>query len=176
MIFLNKKTIILIIIAVIIIILVNNKQDNIMIPKESIRIRIISNSNEEIDVKEKVKVKKNVEKELYSLLKSANSIDEAKSLINSNLDKLNIIIDNTTTLKHDISFGYNYFPKKIYKGIVYDEGLYDSLVITLGSGNGDNWWCVLFPPLCLLEDNDNTKDVEYKFFVKEIIDKYLTNK
>ena len=175
MIFLKLKTIILIIIAGIILILVNNKQQNIIIPKEAIRIRIIANSNDNVDVNEKIKVKKNVEKELYSLLKNAHSIEEAKELINNNLDNLNIIIDNTTEEKHDISFGYNYFPKKIYKGVVYDAGEYDSLVITLGKGNGDNWWCVLFPPLCLLEDNDNTKDVEYKFFVKEIIDKYLTN-
>ena len=50
--------------------------------------------------------------------------------------------------------------------------MYESLVITLGSGNGDNFWCVLFPPLCLLEENDTTSDVEYSFFVKELLNKY----
>ena len=176
MIFLKIKTIILIIIAFIILILTYNKKENIIIPKESIRIRIISNSNNDVDVKKKKKVKKSVEKELYSILKNAKSIDEAKDLINNNLDNLDIIIDNTTNEKHNINFGNNYFPRKVYKGVIYEEGEYDSLVITLGEGNGDNWWCVLFPPLCLLEDNNSTKDVEYKFFVKEIIDKYLTNK
>ena len=53
--------------------------------------------------------------------------------------------------------------------------MYESLVITLGKGEGDNWWCVLFPPLCLLEENENTQDVEYHFLVKDIIDKYLKN-
>ena len=53
--------------------------------------------------------------------------------------------------------------------------MYESLVITLGKGEGDNWWGVLFPPLCLLEENENTKDVEYHFLVKDIIDKYLKN-
>ena len=175
MIYLKLKTIILIIIAGIILILINNKKDNIIIPKESIRIRIISNSNNEFDIKEKAQVKKNVEKELYSLLKNVKSIEEAKDIINNSLEKLNIIIDNTTNLEHNINFGYNYFPKKIYKGVVYEEGNYDSLVITLWEGQGNNWWCVLFPPLCLLEDNNNTKDVEYKFFVKEIIDKVMHN-
>ena len=165
----------MIIIACVILVLVSNKQQNIVIPKESIRIRIISNSNDNIDIYEKNKVRKNVEKELYSLLKNVKTIAEAKNIINNNLDKLNIVIDNTTNEKHNINFGYNFFPKKIYKGVIYEEGEYNSLVITLGSGKGDNWWCVLFPPLCLLEENENTDDVEYKFYIKELFDNYLTN-
>lgn len=146
-----------------------------MIPKDAIRIRIIANSNNYIDIKEKIKIKKNVEKELYLLLKNVKNVNEAKTIIQNKLEDLNIIIDETTNLEHEIKFGKNYFPKKQYKGVIYDEGLYDSLVITIGEAQGDNWWCILFPPLCLLEDNENTKDVEYRFFVKEIIDKYLTN-
>lgn len=169
------KTIILIIIALIISLLVKNRNDTVIIPKESIRIRIIANSSSPIDIEEKIKVKKNVEKELYLLLKNAKNITDAKNVINNNLDKLNLIVEGTTKLNYNIDFGMNYFPKKVYKGVIYDEGNYESLVITLGSGSGDNWWCVLFPPLCLLDENENTKNVEYKFFVQELIDKYLTN-
>ena len=58
--------------------------------------------------------------------------------------------------------------------VLIEEGYYESLVITLGKGNGENWWCVLFPPLCLMEGEDNnTDEVEYKSFVKEMIDKYF---
>ena len=171
----KTKTIVLLIIAIIISLLVKNKTDNIVIPKESIRIRIIANSNDKIDVNEKIKVKKSVEKELYSLLKSANNVNEAKEIIYNNLDNLNIVIDNTTSIKHSLKFGENYFPKKVYKGVVYDEGNYESLVITLGSGSGDNWWCVLFPPLCLLDENEDTKDVEYQFYVKELFEKYFNS-
>ena len=173
MIFLKKKTIILIIIAFIITILVYNKNDEIIIPKESIRIRIIANSNEKMDIKEKLEVKKNIEKELYSLLKDVSSIEEARDIIQNNLKRLNIVIDDTTDKDYLISFGNNYFPKKVYKGVVYEEGLYESLTITLGSGIGNNWWCVLFPPLCLLDGNEDTEDVEYQFFVKELLDEYI---
>lgn len=173
MIILKTKTIVLIIIAVIISLLVKNKNDNIVIPKESIRIRIISNSNSNIDIKEKLKVKKNVEQELFSLLKDANNVNDARNIINDNLERLNIVIQDTTNEDYDIKFGSNYFPKKVYKGIVYDDGNYESIVITLGKGSGENWWCVLFPPLCLLDENESTKDVEYKFFVKELIDRYF---
>lgn len=169
----KTKTIVLIFIAVIMIILVKNKNNAIVIPKESIRIRIIANSNDEIDVKEKIKVKKNVEKQLYYLLKNAKNIKEAKEIISNNLEQLNLVIDNTTEEKYSIKFGNNYFSKKVYKGVIYDEGDYESLVITLGEGAGDNWWCVLFPPLCLLDENETTKDVEYRFFVKEFITKYF---
>ena len=117
----KKKTIILIIIAFIITILVYNKNEEIIIPKESIRIRIIANSNETIDIKEKLEVKKNIEKELYSLLKDVSSIEEARDIIQNNLERLNIVIDDTTDEDYLVSFGNNYFPRKVYKGVVYEE-------------------------------------------------------
>ena len=62
---------------------------------------------------------------------------------------------------YKINYGYNYFPKKKYKSVTYKEGMYESLVITLGTGEGDNWWCVLFPPLCLVEADESTVAVSY---------------
>ena len=55
---------------------------------------------------------------------------------------------------------------------MYNEGYYESVVVTLGEGLGDNWWCVLFPPLCMIEAEEST-DVEYTTIVKEVIDKYF---
>ena len=89
-----------------------------------------------------------------------------KNKVKETLEDLNY---NTT---FTINFGDNYFPKKEYKDVIYEEGNYESLVVTLGNGEGDNWWCVLFPPICTLEVEEN-KDIEYKFFVKEIFEKYL---
>ena len=65
------------------------------------------------------------------------------------------------------------FPKKVYKGKTYQPNNYESLVITLGEGDGENWWCVLFPPLCLLEAEESEEEVEYNFFFKTILDKIL---
>ena len=71
-----------------------------------------------------------------------------------------------------INFGNNYFPDKEYKEVLYEKGYYESLVVTLGKGEGDNWWCVLFPPLCLLEAEDNnSSDVEYQLFVVKMLEK-----
>ena len=44
--------------------------------------------------------------------------------------------------------------------------MYESLVITLGEGKGDNFWCILFPPLCMIEDNE---EYEYKSIIKDLI-------
>lgn len=161
-----KKTIILVIIALTILVLCKNTNDKIVIPKESIRIRIIANSNDEVDIENKLKIKNDVEKRVYSLIKDATTIKEAREIISNNLDNLNIELDNS------VAFGYNYFPRKVYKNVIYESGMYESLVITIGKGEGSNFWCVLFPPLCLLDDNETTDDVEYSFFVKEIIDKF----
>ena len=57
-----------------------------------------------------------------------------------------------------------------FKGIKYKEGNYESLVITLGSGLGKNWWCILFPPLCLLDEEK--ENINYKFYVQELINKF----
>ena len=49
------------------------------------------------------------------------------------------------------------------------------MVIKIGGASGDNYWCVLFPPLCMMEAKETDK-VEYKFFIEEIINKYIKNK
>ena len=72
------------------------------------------------------------------------------------------------TNDYNIKYGLNYFPEKKYKNVIYPEGNYESLVITLGEGVGENWWCVLYPPLCLIdEENDN---IEYDLYIKKIFE------
>ena len=84
-----------------------------------------------------------------------------------NDDGLNNIL-NKYINNYSINYGYNYFPEKTFKGIKYPAGNYESLVIKIGDGSGDNWWCLLYPPLCFI-DEDST---EYKSLVKDIINKF----
>ena len=119
-----------------------------------------------------------MQKELYTLLENAKSSKQARNLITSNMDNFNDILAEEMKDKeysYTIDYGMHPFPEKKYKGITYEAGEYESLLVTLGSGEGDNWWCVLFPPLCLLEveETTNTSDIEYKSFIKEIIEKYF---
>jgi stage II sporulation protein R len=154
-------------------------EELVEIPNEAIRIRVIGNSNSEYDQEKKGEIRKEVQLYMQNLLKDAKNIDEARTIINNNLNNLNKNIDTyLTQINYDkdytINFGLNYFPEKEYKGIKYKEGLYESLLITLGEGKGNNWWCVLFPPICLLEaEETETNEVEYRSFVKELIEKYF---
>ena len=112
-----------------------------------------------------------VEEKLYALLKDTKGIGDARKIITENLYEIENIVKGFTN-NYNINYGNNYFPNKEYKGIKYDAGNYESLLITLGAASGKNWWCVLFPPLCLMEANES-ETYEYKLFVKEIFDKYL---
>ena len=162
------KKILFLTIAIVIGVLVQRKSDDIIIPSDAIRVRIIANSNNIEDLYVKRKLKDDIKNDLYDFVKNANSSKEASININNNLENIKKIVSDKTK-DFEISYGKNYFPQKIYKGVVYPEGNYESLVITLGSGLGDNWWCVLYPPLCLIDDNDNTSDVSYHSLVMDML-------
>lgn len=171
-----KKTIILILSIISIYIFIGYKFSDIEIPEEALRIRILANSNSDYDQYVKNNVKEEIQDYVYNLLKDTKDINEARKIINSNLNSISLLTSKNLesqnyNLPFKINFGLNYFPKKEYKGIKYKEGYYESLLITLGSGKGDNWWCVLFPPLCLLEAEEST-EVEYTTVVSEILKKY----
>ena len=144
-----------------------------MIPSDAIRIRVVANSNSEYDQQIKYKVSDYLKSEMYMLLKDTKSKKEANKIIENNLKKIDnniysILKRENYNLGYTINYGKNYFPEKKYKGVTYEEGYYDSLLVTLGKGEGENWWCVLFPPLCLVEAEENEK-IEYNFFLFDII-------
>ena len=164
-------------VIIIVFIVTGVKASNFVIPEDAIRIRVVANSNNEYDQEIKIKIKEMLEIKMYNLLKDIKGVESARNIINSNLNNIeseikNILENENYTLGYNISFGDNYFPEKEYNGVIYEEGYYESLVVTLGEGNGDNWWCVLFPPLCLLEAEES-EEVEYKFFIEELFNKYF---
>lgn len=148
-----------------------------LIPEEAIRMRIIPNSNSEYDQSIKRKVKDKVERDVFVTLKDTKGVEDARKKLNESLPFIKqnvekILGRENYTLGYTVNYGLNYFPEKEFRGVTYKAGNYESLVVTLGEGKGDNWWCVLFPPLCLVEAEEST-NVEYKLFIEEMIDKYL---
>ncbi len=59
----------------------------------------------------------------------------------------------------------------LFRSYEFPAGNYDAVVINLGSGSGDNWWCVAFPPLCFVPDSEGGEKVVYKSWIKEFLDK-----
>ena len=164
----------LIIAAIIIIVVLNNKVENIIIPESAIRFRVIANSNTLEDQLIKNNISKELSYYLNDLVKDAKSKEEANTIINSNYHNIKDFVDNYINMNkintnYDLSIGRNYFEEKKYKGVKYNSGYYDSIVLSLGNKLGVNWWCIMYPPLCLI---DESKDLEYTSLVKDMLNKY----
>ena len=164
-----KKIFIVIGIILTIMYLMNDKYD---LTKDSIRFRVIANSNSSRDIIMKEKVVNEISNVLF---RESNSINETRENIINNLATIenridNLFSKNNYNINYNISYGINHFPKKEYKGQVFAEGDYESLVIEIGNSKGNNYFCILYPPLCLL-DNDNNEQTEYGFKIVELIKK-----
>ena len=159
-----------------IILIANNKEEYILIPNEAIRVRVIANSNSDYDIKVKEELKDYINIKINKLINNITNIKEVRKIISNNLNNIHNYVDkklkSMNYLKSfNINYGLNLFPEKEFKGIKYNSGLYESLVITLGEGKGPNYWCVLYPPLCSIDIGK--EDIEYRSFIKDLIDKYL---
>lgn len=163
------KKIIIILFAFMAIVLLSNKTDEVIIPKSSIRYRIIANSNDKYDQILKLKINEDVLPIIIKSINEVNNIDDAKTSIKNSIPNIKKVLDNYN-VDYQINYGNNYFPQKKYKNVLYEQGNYESLVISLDKAKGDNFWCVLFPPLCLIDTNN--ENVEYESYVKKIINKY----
>jgi len=166
------KKVIIILFIVSLFIIFNKKEEDIIIPSNAIRFRVIANSNTVQDQQNKLLIKDKLEKEIYNLIKDANSTNDVRDVISSNMDAIDKLVKEYN-VPYNINYGLNYFPTKNYKGVMYKAGDYESLVITLGEGMGNNFWCVLFPPLCLLDNNEeDISDIKYQSYVKNILKKF----
>lgn len=166
------KKIILLIIGAIIVSLYTYNNECVFIPSTSIRMRVIAASNSDKDQKEKLIVKSALEETIKQINIPSNydSVDDyfgenKQEIDNSIKEKIkNLNISFTS------NYGYNYFPEKVWKGVMYPSGNYKSYVITIGEGQGENWWCVLYPPLCLIDTNE--KDYTYRSLIKDVLTQY----
>jgi len=142
------------------------------------RIHIIANSNSEIDSSIKYKIKDAYANFLTAGLANCKDKKEAENLIKNNIDNLKAIA-NTIISECGLNYGATlnvaneYFPSRVYGDYVVESGYYDGITVTLGQGRGDNWWCVLFPPLCYYNATiTNSNSVVYKSKLLEIINQF----
>ncbi len=167
---------ILIVIALAMVIVISGKEKNIVIPDSAIRFRVVANSNSLEDQRNKNKVSVEVENYLMDLTKTAEDGKEAGEILFHNYEKIKSHVkeylkEEKIDEQVEVQIGRNYFPKKTYKGIEYPEGYYNSVVLNMGHKQGVNWWCVIYPPLCLL-DQENTEEIEYTSLVQEVLKHY----
>ena len=121
-----------------------------------LRLHVIANSDSDADQSLKLKVRDAILEKVSSLVADAKSFDEAISIISTpeNQEKLTEVAISTIKAEGydyavSISLGKENYPRKNYESLCFPSGEYTSLQVKIGDAVGQNWWCVLFPSLCL---------------------------
>lgn len=164
------------------------------------RLHVIANSDSKEDQDLKYIVRDNILTYINEISKNASTKEEVIEIARNNIDTIKQIAQETV-----YENGYNYsvnikignfaFPTKQYGDISLPAGFYDALRVEIGSASGQNWWCVMFPPLCfvnvssgvvpeeskevlqenlsyeeynLLSENQNNSDMNFKFKIVEL--------
>lgn len=130
--------------------------DEVVIPNDAIRLRILANSDSEEDQALKRKVRDAVNAEITNWVADLTSKEAAKQLLKDKQPEIQeiaekVVMEESSDQTVKVKFGKVDFPTKLYGEFLYPAGEYEAILITLGAGEGANWWCVLFPPLCFLD-------------------------
>lgn len=147
-----------------------------------IRLHVVANSDTTEDQELKLKVRDAIIEEVGKYDTSGGiekSREELKSHLNDLTETANrVISENGCKYKASAELGVRWIPEKTYGDMYFPAGNYEALTITLGEGKGQNWWCVLFPPLCLITEDekeleemgiDSADQIQVKSWLKEVL-------
>ena len=128
-----------------------------------IRFHVRANSDKAEDQELKLKVRDEILEVMVAKFEDSSSIDESREIIRENMNEIKEIAERVVKKYNydypiEISLGMDYFPTRKYGNMVFPQGEYETLLVTIGKGEGQNWWCVMFPPLCFV---DITHSVAY---------------
>jgi len=124
-----------------------------------LRLHVIANSDDPADQALKLKVKDEIVKMMKQEFAGVEDANQARELASQDIDRIRLVAQEKVK-----SLGYDYpvevyvgefdFPTKSYGNMVFPAGKYQAVRVVIGEGQGKNWWCVLFPPLCLVSSSD----------------------
>ena len=138
---------------------------------EILRLHVVANSDSESDQA----IKRHVRDAILAKFAPANSLDEARIIVLKNGRDVQKTVDEVLKAEGagygaSLRYGLMHFPKKTYGKQEYPEGDYEALKIELGKACGENWWCVIFPPLCLVDIGvEKLKDTDEIVFESDIL-------
>lgn len=149
----------------------NIKQNTYSYKEKLIRFHVLANSDLKHDQDLKLKVRDAVVEYLRYDLEKAKNINESEKIIKSKYNEIEnvarkIIKDNGYNYDVSVKLDYSEFPTKQYSNVVLPQGEYKALKVVIGEGKGQNWWCVMFPPLCFVNE---------KAYIDDKTDKKLQN-
>ena len=142
---------------------------------EYLRVHIRANSNTETDQAVKYKVRDAVVEFLTPTVAACPTKAQAMQAVEEKLPAISAVADgvlreNGFFYGAKASLRQENFPTRVYESVTLEAGVYDALILELGTGTGDNWWCVVYPPLCFTAGNNN---IVYKSKILEIIERFL---
>lgn len=181
-----KKIITLIIVLVVLIVgtffAVNINTQTAVAEQSYLRVHIRANSNDQVDQAVKYKVKTAVVDYLTPKIASGSTFEMAYEILQANLEGIeqvanNVLSENGFYYKAKAKLNDEYFPTRSYGEYTLESGYYDALILELGEATGNNWWCVVYPPLCFVGgEGSNVKNIKYKSKIVEIINKFFSKK
>ena len=133
------------------------------ISNDVLRLHIIANSDLSVDQNVKLKVRDAVLTAMSDKFSNSKSLDDTLNIANKNKEYIKTVADNELE-KYGVEYGANvevkkeYFNTRSYNDVTLPAGCYNSVVITLGNGVGKNWWCVMYPAICLPQVSDTELD------------------
>lgn len=143
---------------------VNQSNDEIILaptPDQLIRFHVLANSDSEQDQALKRAVRDAILKAVSPRLAVSQSLDESRVILkqlSSEMEDIgrSVVIDWDKDYSVRTEYGHFSFPTKSYGSLVLPAGAYEALRVVVGEGQGSNWWCVLFPPLCFVDIEQST--------------------
>lgn len=132
-----------------------------------IRFHVIANSDSSEDQKMKYAVRDALVGMLSPELRDANSIMEGRSIITSMLSSIKNTAEEVLRRAGyqdpvSVSLTSSYFPMKVYGEYAFPPGMYEALQVKIGEAEGKNWWCIMFPPLCFVDETYSIVDGDSK--------------
>ncbi|MEW8974170.1 MAG: stage II sporulation protein R [Tissierellaceae bacterium] len=164
--------------------------------KDIIRFHVRANSDAGEDQALKLEVRDEILDVMGEKFRNTKSLEESREIIMANMDEMKSIAEDVVDrwgkdYSIDVSLGQDYFPIRKYGNMVFPQGEYETLMIEIGEGKGQNWWCVMFPPLCFIDithsvafENeeleefiiDETQPVKLKSIILDLIKKIIGKK
>ncbi|MCD8376811.1 MAG: stage II sporulation protein R [Oscillospiraceae bacterium] len=137
-----------------------------------IRLHVLANSDSEEDQALKLKVRDQVLEQAGQLLEQADSLEQARQVLEDNLpllERAGQTAVNRAGYDYPVSVSLEqaWFPTKEYEDFALPAGTYQALRVVIGQGEGQNWWCVVFPPLCLSSATESAAEIALDSGVSE---------
>ena len=136
------------------------------------RLHVIANSNTAEDQELKYKVRDILIEYMKTLTSSNNTKEEVIEIAKEHKEDFKniaqkVVLDNGFNYEVSVEIGNFSFPTKTYGDISFPSGFYDALKVEIGNSSGQNWWCVMFPPLCFVDVNSGVVPEESKENLEE---------